>query len=208
VGGSVAIVAGDPLAFKITTPWDLRRAAQLLAEGSSKGRPQASAPAFRTGVGVDAHALDDGQPLWLAGLFWPGEAGLAGHSDGDAVAHALCDALLSAAGLADIGGIFGVDDPRLEGAHADVFLVETLRLLHDSGFAPVNASVQLVGNRPRFAPRKAEAQERLTALLGCPVSVSATTTDSLGFTGRGEGIAAIATALIAPLPRPAAGAGA
>ncbi|MDN4641694.1 2-C-methyl-D-erythritol 4-phosphate cytidylyltransferase [Agreia sp. PsM10] len=208
VGGSVAIVAGDPLAFKITTPWDLRRAAQLLAEGSSSGRPQASGPAFRTGVGVDAHAFDDGQPLWIAGLFWPGEAGLAGHSDGDAVAHALCDALLSAAGLADIGGIFGVDDPRLEGAHAEVFLVETLRLLHDSGFAPVNASVQLVGNRPRFAPRKAEAQERLTALLGCPVSVSATTTDSLGFTGRGEGIAAIATALIAPLPRPAAGAGA
>jgi 2-C-methyl-D-erythritol 4-phosphate cytidylyltransferase/2-C-methyl-D-erythritol 2,4-cyclodiphosphate synthase len=206
-GGSVAIVAGDPLAFKVTTPWDLRRAEQLLAETSPQGRPHASGPVIRTGVGIDAHALDPRQPLWLAGLYWPDEAGLAGHSDGDAVAHALCDALLSAAGLGDIGGIFGVDDPRLEGAHADVFILETIRLLAAAGFAPSNASVQLVGNRPRFSPRKAEAERHLAALLGCPVSVSATTTDSLGFTGRGEGIAAIATALISPLPRPATGAG-
>lgn len=205
-GGSVAIVAGDPLAFKITTPWDLRRAQQLLAETSSASRPSASALAVRTGVGVDAHALDADQPLWLAGLFWPGEAGLAGHSDGDAVAHALCDALLSAAGLGDIGGIFGVDDPRLDGAHADVFVLETVRLLAVAGFAPSNVSVQLVGNRPRFAPRKKEAEEFLSALVGCPVSVSATTTDSLGFTGRGEGVAAIATALIASATQPAAGA--
>lgn len=205
-GGSVAIVEGDPLAFKITTPWDLRRAQQLLTEASPTGRPSASAPSFRTGVGIDAHAVDEGQPLWLAGLFWPDEAGLAGHSDGDAVAHALCDALLSAAGLGDIGGIFGVDDPRLEGAHADVFLLETLRLLADAGFAPSNASVQLVGNRPRFSPRKAEAEQRLATMLGCPVSVSATTTDSLGFTGRGEGIAAIATALVVSVPHTGAGA--
>ena len=203
-GGSVAIVEGDPLAFKVTTPWDLRRAQQLLAEASPPARPSTSA-SLRTGVGTDAHAIDEGQPLWLAGLFWPNEAGLAGHSDGDAVAHALCDALLSAAGLGDIGGIFGVDDPRLDGAHADVFLTETLRLLAVAGFAPSNASVQLVGNRPRFSPRKAEAEKRLTTLLGCPVSVSATTTDSLGFTGRGEGIAAIATALIREVPRTAPG---
>jgi 2-C-methyl-D-erythritol 4-phosphate cytidylyltransferase/2-C-methyl-D-erythritol 2,4-cyclodiphosphate synthase len=209
-GGSVAIVEGDPRAFKVTTPWDLRRAEQLLAEqllaeDAPQGRPSASG-ALRTGVGVDAHALDADQPLWLAGLFWPNEPGLAGHSDGDAVAHALCDALLSAAGLGDIGGIFGVDDPRLDGAHGDVFLLETLRLLSAAGFVPSNASVQLVGNRPRFAPRKVEAEQALSALLGCPVSVSATTTDSLGFTGRGEGIAAIATVLIAS--RPVAGVGA
>jgi 2-C-methyl-D-erythritol 4-phosphate cytidylyltransferase/2-C-methyl-D-erythritol 2,4-cyclodiphosphate synthase len=194
-GGSVAIVEGDPLAFKVTTPWDLRRAEQLLAEAAPQGRPPASG-SVRTGVGIDAHAIDEGQPLWLAGLFWPDEPGLAGHSDGDAVAHALCDALLSAAGLGDIGGIFGVDDPRLDGAHADVFLLETLRLLSVAGFVPSNASVQLVGNRPRFAPRKLEAERALTVLLGCPVSVSATTTDSLGFTGRGEGVAAIASVLI------------
>jgi 2-C-methyl-D-erythritol 4-phosphate cytidylyltransferase/2-C-methyl-D-erythritol 2,4-cyclodiphosphate synthase len=205
-GGSVAIVAGDPLAFKVTTPWDLRRAEQLLAEAAPPGRPSASA-SLRTGVGVDAHAIDGSEPLWLAGLFWPNEPGLAGHSDGDAVAHALCDALLSAAGLGDIGGIFGVDDPRLDGAHADVFLLETLRLLSDAGYAPSNASVQLIGNRPRFAPRKGESEERLTALLGCPVSVSATTTDSLGFTGRGEGVAAIATVLIVSQPVAAAGSG-
>jgi 2-C-methyl-D-erythritol 4-phosphate cytidylyltransferase/2-C-methyl-D-erythritol 2,4-cyclodiphosphate synthase len=153
-------------------------------------------------VGVDAHAFDEGQPLWLAGLLWPGEAGLKGHSDGDAVAHALCDALLSAAGLGDIGGIFGVDDPRLHGAHGEVFLRETLRLMAEAGFAPVNASVQLIGNRPRFAPRKAEAERGLSELLGCPVSVSATTTDGLGFTGLGEGIAAIATALVSAITAP------
>ncbi|SMG31831.1 2-C-methyl-D-erythritol 4-phosphate cytidylyltransferase [Agreia pratensis] len=206
-GGTVAIVDGDPLAFKITTPWDLRRAQQLLAEGSHSSPPSASALSIRTGVGVDAHALDPAQPLWLAGLFWPDEAGLAGHSDGDAVAHALCDALLSAAGLGDIGGIFGVDDPRLEGAHADVFVLETVRLLAGAGFAPSNVSVQLVGNRPRFAPRKQEAEKHLSALVGCPVSVSATTTDSMGFTGRGEGVAAIATALIVAAARPTAGSG-
>jgi 2-C-methyl-D-erythritol 4-phosphate cytidylyltransferase/2-C-methyl-D-erythritol 2,4-cyclodiphosphate synthase len=207
VGGSVSIVEGDALAFKVTTPWDLRRAHQLLADASAQRRPSASGPVVRTGVGVDAHAIDAEQPLWLAGLFWPNEAGLAGHSDGDAVAHALCDALLSAAGLGDIGGIFGVDDPRLDGAHADVFLLETVRLLRQAGFAPSNASVQLVGNRPRFAPRKTEAEERLSALLGCPVSVSATTTDALGFTGRGEGVAAIATALVASVEALASGSG-
>ena len=201
VGGSVEIVEGDALAFKITTPWDLRRAHQLLTESRDAGRPAASGLVVRTGVGMDAHAFDASQPLWLAGLLWPDEVGLAGHSDGDAVAHALCDALLSAAGLGDIGTIFGVDDPRLDGAHADVFLHETVRLLRDAGFVPSNASVQVVGNRPRFAPRKAEAEALLSGLVGCPVSVSATTTDRLGFAGRGEGIAVIATALVVALPR-------
>lgn len=193
-GGTVGVLPGHPLAFKITTKWDLRRAEQLLAE-----QRVASADVngdARTGVGFDVHAYDADQPLWLAGLFWPHEAGLAGHSDGDAVAHALCDALLAAAGLGDIGSIFGTADPRLDGAHGDVFLTETMRLVGEAGFRLGNASVQVIGNRPRFAPRKAEAEALLSELLGGAVSVSATTTDGLGFTGRGEGVAALANVLL------------
>jgi 2-C-methyl-D-erythritol 4-phosphate cytidylyltransferase/2-C-methyl-D-erythritol 2,4-cyclodiphosphate synthase len=134
--------------------------------------------------------------LTLAGLEWPGERGLAGHSDGDAVAHAVCDALLSAAGLGDIGTVFGTDDPRFSGAAGHVFVTHAVSLVHDAGFAPVNVTVQIVGNRPRLSGRRAEAESVLTAWVGAPVSVSATTTDGLGFTGRGEGVAAIATALI------------
>ena len=186
-GFDVSVVTGDPLAFKITTAWDLRRAQDLLA--SSAGEP-------RVGIGTDTHAFDPSQELWLAGLRWPGEPGLAGHSDGDAVAHAITDALLSAAGLGDIGSVFGTSDPRFSGAHGEVFLTETRVALEAAGFRIGNVSVQLIGNRPRFSARRAEAEALLTSILGAPVSVAATTTDGLGFTGRGDGIAAIATAMI------------
>lgn len=187
-GLRVLTVAGDADAFKITTPWDLRRAENLLGH-----RPPAG---MRTGVGIDVHAFDAAQPLWLGGLHWPDEPGLAGHSDGDAVSHAICDALLSAAGLGDIGEHFGTADPRLAGAHGEVFLAATVALLGEAGFAVGNVAVQLVGSRPRLGPRRAEIQRHLSALVGAPVAVSATTTDGLGFLGRAEGIAVIATALV------------
>ena len=188
-GLSVTVIDGDPLAFKITTPWDLARAESLVAASPA-------APSWRTGVGIDVHAFDADAPLWLGGLHWPGEAGLAGHSDGDALAHAICDALLSASGLGDIGGRFGTADPRFENAHGDVFLRATVELLRAEGYAVGNVAVQLVGNRPKIATRRAEMEAHLSELIGAPVSVSATTTDGLGFTGRGEGITAIATALV------------
>ena len=186
-GHGVSVVDGDPLAFKITTPWDLARAESLVVP---------AARGWCTGIGIDVHAFDDTAPLWLGGLEWPGQPGLAGHSDGDALAHAVCDALLSAAGLGDIGGRFGTDDPRFENAHGAVFLEATRDLVAAKGFTIGNVAVQLIGNRPKLAPRRTEVEEYLTALLGAPVSVSATTTDGLGFTGRGEGVTAIATALV------------
>nr|WP_125098726.1 2-C-methyl-D-erythritol 2,4-cyclodiphosphate synthase [Leucobacter chromiireducens] len=157
---------------------------------------------IRVGNGFDVHAYDSSAPLWLAGLEWPGEPGLSGHSDGDAVCHAVVDALLSAAGLGDIGGLVGVDEPGTEGAASTGFVRLALERLAASGFAPVNVSVQIVGNRPRFAARREEAQRVMSELVGAPVSLSATTTDRLGFTGRGEGLAAIATALIERRERP------
>ncbi|TBN57650.1 2-C-methyl-D-erythritol 4-phosphate cytidylyltransferase [Glaciihabitans arcticus] len=188
-GLAVTVIDGDPLAFKITTPWDLARAESLVAASPA-------APSWRTGVGIDVHSFDADAPLWLGGLHWPGEPGLAGHSDGDALAHAVCDSLLSAAGLGDIGATFGTDDPRFENAHGDVFLTATVELVRAAGFEIGNVSVQLVGNRPKVAPRRAEMEAHLSEVLGAPVSVSATTTDGLGFTGRGEGISAVATALV------------
>lgn len=151
---------------------------------------------MRVGTGFDTHAYDTESPLRLAGLDWPGEPGLSGHSDGDAVCHAIVDALLSAAGLGDIGGLVGVDQPETADAASTGFVKLALEQLADAGWQPVNVSVQIIGNRPKFAPRRAEAQSVMTDLVGAPVSLAATTTDGLGFTGRGEGVAVIANALI------------
>jgi 2-C-methyl-D-erythritol 4-phosphate cytidylyltransferase/2-C-methyl-D-erythritol 2,4-cyclodiphosphate synthase len=188
-GNPVDVVAGEHLAFKITTPWDLRRAQQELSRGTEPA-------AFRTGVGIDVHAYDAAVPLWLGGLYWPDEVGLAGHSDGDAMVHAVCDALLSAAGLGDIGGRFGTDDPRYAGVHGEVFLRETVGLVAGAGYRVGNVAVQLIAKHPRLGQRRLEIEQHLTALVGAPVSVSATTTDGLGFPGRAEGAAVIATALL------------
>lgn len=186
IGGTVMMIPGEEQAMKITTAEDFERAQTYLLAHA------------RTGIGSDAHRFSDdkNKSLFLGCLEWPGELALEGHSDGDVVAHAIVDSLLSAAQLGDIGSNFGVDRPEFAGASGEVFLKATLELLRAENFEPVNVSVQLIGNRPKLAPRRLEVESHLGAIIGAPVSVSATTTDGMGFLGSDEGLAAVATSLV------------
>jgi len=191
IGIKVKVIAGEERALKITTKSDLTRAAQILLPNTEKE--------IRVGIGTDAHVFssDTSRKLWLAGLHWDGEVGVDGHSDGDVAAHAICDALLSAANLGDLGSNFGVSDPKYAGASGATLLTETLNKVNSAGFEIQNVAVQIVGNRPKIGPRRSEAITAISkALNGAVVSVSATSTDGLGFTGEGKGLSAIATALI------------
>ena len=178
-------------------PNSVQPSSDLASGGPSAG----SVPTPRIGIGVDVHPFaDDARALSLAGLIWPGERGLAGHSDGDVAAHAACDAIFSAAGVGDLGTHFGTDRPELAGAAGVVLLAKAVQIVADSGYVIGNIAIQIVGNSPRLGPRRDEAQAVLSAAVSAPVSISATTTDGLGLTGRGEGLAAIATALVFPAP--------
>ena len=190
-GVDVKVILGEERAMKITTMKDLAIAHNWLIPGADNQ--------IRVGIGTDAHAFshDSSRALWLAGLYWPEEVGVDGHSDGDVAAHAICDALLSAASLGDLGSNFGTSDPKYAGASGSRLLSETLSRVSAAGYSINNVSVQIVGNRPKIGPRRAEAIASLSkALGGVSVSVSATTTDGLGFTGAGLGLSAIATALL------------
>ncbi|CAB5106922.1 MAG: 2-C-methyl-D-erythritol 2,4-cyclodiphosphate synthase [Actinobacteria bacterium] len=186
-GGTVKVIEGEARALKITTPADLNTALTFLGFNST----------YRTGTGSDAHAFGVGRSLWLAGLYWPDEVGVDGHSDGDVAAHALCDALLAATQLGDLGSNFGVDRPEYAGASGVQLLQETLVKITKAGYSISNVTVQIIGNRPKIGKRRAEAVSVLSqALGGAEVSLSATTTDGMGLTGEGKGIGAIASALV------------
>ena len=191
LGVKVKTIPGEARAMKITNPEDIAIAVTLVRDLDSN---------MRVGVGTDAHAFssDDSRQLWLAGIHWPDVVGVDGHSDGDVAAHAICDALFSATGLGDLGSNFGVSDPQYSGASGATLLAETFTRINKAGYAIKNVAVQIVCNKPKIGPRRAEAISALSkALGGAPVSVTATSTDGLGFTGEGKGISAIATALVA-----------
>ena len=183
IGVPTATVEGHEHAFKITTPSDLERARAIFAD-------------VRSGIGVDAHQFGDSGKLMLGCLEWAEYPSLSGHSDGDAVAHAVVDALLAAASLGDIGSIFGVDREEYQGASGELFLTETVKLLNSAGFEPANVAVQVVADKPKIGPRRADLEARLSQIVGAPVSVLATTTDGLGFLADARGVAAVATSLV------------
>ena len=190
IGVKVKTIEGEASAFKITTKEDIGQALLLLSPSNRN---------FKVGLGVDAHAFssDQDRKLWLAGLLWPEQIGVDGYSDGDVAAHAICDALFSAAGLGDLGSNFGVDDSKYQGASGEMLLKEAFSKITSAGYEIGNISVQIVCNKPKIGPRRAEAIEALSRVLGgAQISVSATSTDGLGFTGQGLGISALATALL------------
>ncbi|MGL3808102.1 2-C-methyl-D-erythritol 4-phosphate cytidylyltransferase [Paeniglutamicibacter sp. R2-26] len=219
LGERVDTVPGAPEALKITTPMDLLLARSLLGQSNEEGstvnqpdqmpedlptREAAPMPIPRTGIGIDVHAVADAsepRDMWLAGLHFPGVQGLSGHSDGDAVAHAACDALFSAAGIGDLGTHFGTDRPEYAGASGTTLLAEAARLVREAGFEIGNVAVQFVGRRPKFAARRLEADAVLSKAAGAPVTVTATTSDGLGYEGTGDGLTAYATALVYSVTR-------
>jgi 2-C-methyl-D-erythritol 4-phosphate cytidylyltransferase / 2-C-methyl-D-erythritol 2,4-cyclodiphosphate synthase len=194
IGVKVKTIPGEESAFKITFPSDLQRAARYLSQGSDGDRPLIN---IKTGIGSDTHVFDSTRPLWLGGLYWPAEAGLAGHSDADVALHAICDAIFAATDLGDLGANFGVDKPEFKDASGSQLLKVAFSKAKDAGYEILNISLQIIGNQPKISPRRAEIAKQISQLLdGVSVTVTATTTDGLGFTGEGKGLSAIAIATV------------